>query len=110
MRTCVLLQSNSVSPYAPVTQSKGDDMPVVPDVSTVSAYVLDALRETPTQASTRYTLAEGIIDRHPGVTRDSAREIVAQTLTQLQDAGDVAILPAEVWDMSGDDRVKLQRR
>lgn len=84
-------------------------MPQQLDAEAIRAYVKDTLREHPVGASTRFTLAEGLIDRYPGVDRDEARSLVGRALAALQESQEVVVLRSESWDFSGDERVRLAR-
>ncbi len=79
-----------------------------PDLDAVRAYILDTLRNNPTGASTRFSLAEGLLDRYHSVDRDASRSLVGRALAALQDARQVTVLRPEVWDLSGDERVRLR--
>lgn len=80
-----------------------------PDVDAVRNRILAALRNSPVGASTRFSLAEEVLDHYPFLERDDARSLVSRALAILQDSGDVAVLRPESWDMSGDERVRLAR-
>lgn len=78
-----------------------------PDAADVREYIFKVLRETPTSASTRFTLAEGLVERFGSLERDEARSLVGRALAAMQEAREVAVLRAETWDHSGDERVRL---
>ena len=78
-----------------------------PDAAAVREYILKILRDTPTGASTRFTLAEGVAERFGSLERDEARSLVSRALATLQEAQQIAVLRAESWDFSGDERVRL---
>lgn len=82
-------------------------MPQQPDAEAIREYVKETLREHPVGASTRFALAEGLIDRYPGVDRDEARSLVSRALAALQESRDIVVLRSESWDFSGDERVRL---
>lgn len=79
-----------------------------PDIEAVREYILKTLRDTPVGASTRFSLAEGVIERFGAVDRDEARSLVSRALAALQEAGEIVVLRAEAWDFSGDERVRLR--
>lgn len=78
-----------------------------PDLEAVRGYILKTLRDTPVGASTRFSLAEGLVERFGMPDRDQARSLVSRALAALQEAGQVVVLRAESWDFSGDERVRL---
>ncbi len=82
-------------------------MPQEPNIETARTYILDALRDSPAKASTRFSLAEGLHDRYGVSDRDNARALIGRALATLQESGDVIVLRPESWDLSGDERVRL---
>jgi hypothetical protein len=78
-----------------------------PEIDNVCRHVLAVLRDSPVGASTRFSLAEDLMDRYPALDRDTARSLVHRALAALQDAHDVVVLRPESWDCSGDERVRL---
>ena len=82
-------------------------MPAQPDADAVRDYVLTALRNSPIGASSRFELAQGLIDRFGTMDRDDARSMISRSLATLQEADQVVVLRPESWDRSGDERVRL---
>lgn len=80
-----------------------------PDVDAVRDRILATLRNSPVGASTRFSLAEEVLDHYPSLERDDARSLVSRALAALQDSGEVTVLRPESWDRSGDERVRLAR-
>lgn len=78
-----------------------------PDVDAVRDRILATLRNSPVGASTRFSLAEAVLDHYPSLERDDARLLVSRALAALQESGEVTVLRAESWDRSGDERVRL---
>ena len=78
-----------------------------PQIEEVRRHVLAILRDNPVGASTRFSLAEDLMDRYPALDRDAARSLIHRALVALQDASEVVILRPESWDCSGDERVRL---
>ena len=78
-----------------------------PDVEAVSRFIVTRLEDSPVGASTRFTLAEDLIDKYPFMQRDDARSLTSRALATLQEQGTVQVLRAEYWDLSGDERVRL---
>ena len=78
-----------------------------PEMEDVQRHVLAILRNSPVGASTRFSLAEDLIDRYPSLDRDGARSLIHRALVALQDAHEVVVLRPESWDCSGDERVRL---
>lgn len=78
-----------------------------PDAAAVREYILKTLRDTPTGASTRFTLAEGVVERFGSLERDEARSLVGRALATMQEAREITLLRPESWDFSGDERVRL---
>ena len=78
-----------------------------PQIEDVRRHVLAILRNSPIGGSTRFSLAEDLIDRYPALDRDGARSLIHRALVALQDAHEVVVLRPESWDCSGDERVRL---
>ncbi|HKC76658.1 MAG TPA: hypothetical protein VKF37_21015 [Chloroflexota bacterium] len=78
-----------------------------PKIEDVRRHVLAVLRNSPVGASTRFSLAEDLLDRYPALDRAAARALIDRALAALQDANEVVILHSESWDCSGDERVRL---
>ena len=78
-----------------------------PEIEGVCRHVMAVLRDSPVGASTRFSLAEHLMDRYPSLDRDAARSLVYRALATLQDAHEVVVLRPESWDCSGDERVRL---
>jgi hypothetical protein len=78
-----------------------------PAIADVRRHVLAVLRDSPVGASTRFSLADGLLDRYPSLDRDAARALIDRALAALKDANEVVILHPESWDCSGDERVRL---
>jgi hypothetical protein len=78
-----------------------------PEIDDVCRHVLAVLRNSPVGASTRFSLAEDLLNRYPALDRDAARFLIHRALAALQDAHEVVILRPESWDCSGDERVRL---
>ena len=82
-------------------------MTAQPDADAVRKYVLDALHNSPIGASSRFELAQGLIDRFGTMDRDEARSMIGRSLATLQETSQVVVLRPETWDLSGDERVRL---
>ena len=78
-----------------------------PQIEDVCRHVLAILRDNPVGASTRFSLAEVLIDRYPSLDRDAARTLIQRALVTLQESQEVVVLRPESWDCSGDERVRL---
>jgi hypothetical protein len=78
-----------------------------PQIEDVCRHVLAILRDNPVGASTRFSLAEDLIDRYPSLDRNAARSLIQRALVTLQESHEVAVLRPESWDCSGDERVRL---
>ena len=78
-----------------------------PDAEAVSRFIITRLQDNPVGASTRFTLAEDLLDKYPFMQRDDARSLISRALATLQDQGTIQVLRAEHWDLSGDERVRL---
>ena len=78
-----------------------------PQIEDVCRQVLAILRDNPVGASTRFSLAEDLIDRYPSLDRDAARSLIQRALVALQESQEVVVLRPESWDCSGDERVRL---
>ena len=78
-----------------------------PDLEAASQHILTILHDSPVGASTRFSLADALLDRYPALERDEARSLVARALAALQEARTVVVLRPESWDLSGDERVRL---
>ena len=80
-----------------------------PRIEDVRRQVIAILRDNPVGASTRFSLAEDLIDRYPSLDRDAARSLIQRALVALQESQEVMVLRPESWDCSGDERVRLAR-
>ena len=78
-----------------------------PKIEDVRRHVLAVLRNSPVGASTRFSLAEDLLDRYPSLDRDAARALIQRALVALQKSHEVVVLRPESWDCSGDERVRL---
>ena len=79
-----------------------------PEIDEVRDYVVAQLRLSPVHASTRFSLAEDLVNLYPSLDRETARFAVARALARLQEDGTVDVLRPETWDFSGDERVRLR--
>ena len=77
------------------------------DVEAARRHIIESLRRSPVGASTRFSLAEELLNQYPAMERDSARFLVGRALAALQESNEVMVLRAESWDLSGDERVRL---
>jgi hypothetical protein len=80
-----------------------------PQIEDVRRQVMAILRDNPVGASTRFSLAEDLLDRYPSLDRDAARALIHRALVALQESHEVVVLRPESWDCSGDERVRLAR-
>jgi hypothetical protein len=80
-----------------------------PEIEDVRRQVIAILRDNPVGASTRFSLAEDLMDRYPSLDRDAARSLIQRALVALQESHDVEVLRPESWDCSGDERVRLAK-
>jgi len=80
-----------------------------PQIEDVRRQVMAILRNSPIGASTRFSLAEDLLDRYPSLDRDAARALIQRALVALQESHEVVVLRPESWDCSGDERVRLAR-
>jgi hypothetical protein len=78
-----------------------------PQIEDVRRQVLVILRDNPVGASTRFSLAEDLMNRYPSLDRDAARSLIQRALVALQESHEVVVLRPESWDCSGDERVRL---
>jgi hypothetical protein len=78
-----------------------------PDIEAVSRHIMVILNESPVASSTRFSLADALLDHYGLLERDEARSLVSRALEVLQIDGKVAVLRPERWDLSGDERVRL---
>ena len=78
-----------------------------PQIEDVRRQVMAILRDSPVGASTRFALAEDLLDRYPSLDRDAARSLIQRALVALQESHEVVVLRPESWDCSGDERVRL---
>ena len=78
-----------------------------PKIEDVRRHVLAVLRNSPVGASTRFSLAEDLMNRYPSLDRDAARSLIQRALVALQESHEVVVLRPESWDCSGDERVRL---
>lgn len=78
-----------------------------PDDVAVRQHIIASLRDSPVGASTRFTLADALLDRYPSIDRDHARSLISRALAGLQESREVRVLRPESWDLSGDERVRL---
>jgi hypothetical protein len=81
-----------------------------PQIEDVRRQVMAILRDSPVGASTRFSLAEDLIDRYPSLDRDAARSLIQRALVALQESHEVVVLRPESWDCSGDERVRLAQK
>ena len=80
-----------------------------PQIEDVCRQVMAILRDNPVGASTRFSLAEDLMDRYPSLDRDAARTLIHRALVALQESQEVVVLRPESWDCSGDERVRLAK-
>jgi len=78
-----------------------------PQIEDVRRQVMAILHENPVGASTRFSLAEDLMNRYPSLDRDAARSLIQRALVALQESHEVVVLRPESWDCSGDERVRL---
>jgi hypothetical protein len=81
-----------------------------PQIEDVRRQAMAILRDSPVGASTRFSLAEDLIDRYPSLDRDAARSLIQRALVALQESHEVVVLRPESWDCSGDERVRLAQK
>jgi len=78
------------------------------DLTTVSEHILATLFEHPVYGSTRFTLADELIDRYPSMVYDEALFLIGRALAALQELDKIAVLRPESWDRSGDEPIRLK--